>query len=328
MIHAKRGLDFTPSGDDVEITIAQNGGACFGVVRAIKLGHQALRHPKGSVFSLGPIIHNPMTVEELQKKGMQVVDAIDKVSDGTVVVRSHGIRREMEKQLRERGIKVIDATCPLVKKPQRIAQSIGERGLYLVVVGDAKHPEVQGVVSYYGKPDFLVTYEPGDVDKIPADVKGVGVVAQTTIEVRVLDRVVARCRERFQEVAVYNTICDATSVRQTEAEILARRADVMIVVGGRNSSNTNKLVKICKAHQKDTYLIETMEEVSQAWLQGKHKIGITGGASTPVEYVDAVGDFVAAMVVRLKGPTGKQGGESNEDPYRGTVLSGACSPSL
>lgn len=301
-IESKRALGFS-NDESVEIHIAPNAGACFGVVRAIKLGHQATERAKKAggtpVFSLGPLIHNPKVVNDLEAEGMKPIDSADKAS-GTVVLRSHGVRKEIEKDMRDRGIKIIDATCPLVKKPQRIAKSLGEKGYFLILVGDGNHPEVKGVLSYFGRPGFLVTYDPEKVSQIPDSVTKVGVVAQTTIELKVLNEVVRRCQEKFDDVAVFNTICDATSIRQEEATELAAVADVMVVVGGKNSSNTNKLVKICKDRDTETHLIEEIEEINLAWFEGKRKIGVTGGASTPMEFVDQVGEYIAAHLLRQK----------------------------
>jgi 4-hydroxy-3-methylbut-2-en-1-yl diphosphate reductase len=293
----KRGLAFQDD-DSVEITIAPNAGACFGVVRAIKLGHQSVdRSQKGSpVYSFGPLIHNPKVVSELEGRGVQTENQPEAILSGTVLLRSHGVQREIEKDFKARGLKVVDATCPLVKKPQRIAQSLGQKGYFLVIVGDPNHPEVRGVLSYFGNPRFLVTYDAKDVDKVPSDVTRVGVIAQTTIEVRVLNEVVDRLKERIGEVAVYNTICDATSIRQSEAVDLAKASEVMVIVGGKNSSNTCKLVKICKDLQPCTYHIEEVSEIHRDWFHGKHKIGVTGGASTPHDFVDRVGDHIAGLV--------------------------------
>ncbi len=250
-IPSKRATGFS---DDlsIEITIAPNAGACFGVVRAIKLGEQAISRKSDAlkgVYSFGQLIHNPKVVQDLEERGVRTVTEPEEIKAGTVILRSHGVKREIEAGLKERGIKIVDATCPLVKKPQRIATSLADKGYFLVLVGDPNHPEVKGVLSYYGKPTFLVTYDAKDVDKIPDGVEKVGIVAKTTIEVKVLDAVVERCRVRFRDVVVHNTICDATSIRQEEAESLARSADIVVVVGGRNSSNTKKLEKICKQHQ-------------------------------------------------------------------------------
>lgn len=297
-IESKRAEGFAPD-DVVEVTIAPNAGACFGVVRAIKLGLQASKKSesgKEPVYSLGPLIHNPKVVQDLKDRGVQTVDDAALIAGGTAVLRSHGVRREIEKDLKDRGVKLVDATCPLVKKPQRIAQSLGEKGYFLVLVGDEKHPEVKGVLSYFSRPDFLVTYSATDVAKIPDGTKKIGILAQTTIEVKVLEAVTEACRARFAEVAVYNTICDATSIRQEEAQSLARSADVMVVVGGRNSSNTKKLEKICKDFDTETHLIEELEEIDPRWFVGKRKIGVTGGASTPMEYVDKVGTYIAEML--------------------------------
>ncbi len=304
-ISSKRATDFS-NDSAIEITIALNAGACFGVVRAIKLGEQAILRSTTKtgekVFSLGQLIHNPKVVNDMEARGVQTVQDPAQVTDGIAILRSHGIRKEIEADLKNRGIRLVDATCPLVKKPQRIAASLSKEGYFLVFVGDANHPEVKGVLSYFGKTDFIVTYSASEVAAIPEHVKKVGIIAQTTIEYHVLEEVTAACKARFSDVAVYNTICDATSIRQSEAEILARGADVVIVVGGKNSSNTKKLEKICKISQPDTYLIEVMEELQLGWFIGKRKIGVTGGASTPQDYVDRVGERIAEMIEQQLSP--------------------------
>ena len=281
--------------EGVEIIVAPNAGACFGVVRAIRLGERAVEG-SARVWSLGPLIHNPQVVSRLEARGVRTVQTASEISEGVVLLRSHGIPREDERAARDRGLKIVDATCPLVKKPQRIAAGLGASGRFLVLVGDPNHPEVRGVLSYFARPDFLVTYDPKDIDRIPADVQRVGVLAQTTIEYPVLEAIEARCRERFSDVTVHNTICDATSVRQSEAADLSASADVMIVVGGRNSSNTKKLEKICLSRDVVTHLVEEIEELRPEWFVGKRRIGVTGGASTPQDYVDRVGDRIADMV--------------------------------
>jgi 4-hydroxy-3-methylbut-2-enyl diphosphate reductase len=298
-VQSKRGLTFEQPNTEVEITIASNAGACFGVVRAIKLGRQAAlqgQSDHSQVYSFGPLIHNPIVIEELQNKGVQTVLTPDEVQTGTVVLRSHGIRQDFEKDLRDRGIRVVDATCPLVKKPQRIAQSLGNKGYFLIIVGDKNHPEIKGVLSYFNRSDYLVTYNSSDLDLIPDSVQSVGILAQTTIELKVFNQVVEKAKDRFKDVAVYNTICDATSVRQREAVQLASQADVMIVIGGKDSSNTNKLVKICKELQPDTYHVESSKEIEPIWFEGKLRIGVTGGASTPHETVDEAGEFIAQLI--------------------------------
>jgi len=292
---AKRARTFQET-EGIEIVIAPNAGACFGVVRAIKLGHQAAKRSKEeAVQAFGPLVHNPKSIQELESAGVDIVDDPDEIRDGTVILRSHGVRQEIEAEFKRRGVKIVDATCPLVKKPQRIASSLGKKGYFLILVGNLEHPEVKGVLSYFGRPDYLVTYNVKDLESIPADSK-VGILAQTTIEFKVLDEIYKAAQTRFQEVVLYNTICDATSVRQEEATVLAQKADVMLVVGGKNSSNTTKLVKICKNYQPDTYWIEDKNEINLNWFKGKRKIGITGGASTPQEYVDEVGTTIARLL--------------------------------
>lgn len=280
----------------VEIIIAPNAGACFGVVRAIKLGHQAAKRSKEeAVQAFGPLVHNPKSIQELEDKGVDIVDDPDEIRNGTVILRSHGVKREIEAEFKRRGVKIVDATCPLVKKPQRIASSLGQKDYFLVLVGNAEHPEVKGVLSYFGRPDFIVTYQVKDLDRVPTSAK-VAILAQTTIEFKVLNDIYEAAQNRFREVLLYNTICDATSIRQEEATTLAQKADLMIVVGGKNSSNTTKLVKICKAYQPQTYWIEDKVEIEPSWFHGKRKIGITGGASTPQDYVDEVGTYIARLI--------------------------------
>ena len=282
--------------DGVEVVIAPNAGACFGVVRAIKLGHQAAKRSKEeAVQAFGPLVHNPRSIQELESKGVEIVEDPDEIRNGTVILRSHGVKQEVEAEFKRRGVKIVDATCPLVKKPQRIASSLGQKDYFLVLVGNSEHPEVKGVLSYFGRPDYLVTYQPKDLERIPATAK-VAILAQTTIEFKVLDEIYKSAQARFREVVLYNTICDATSVRQEEATTLAQKADVMVVVGGKNSSNTTKLVKICKGYQPLTYWIEDIAEVNPQWFKGKKKIGVTGGASTPQEYVDEVGTHIARLI--------------------------------
>lgn len=284
---------------EVEIVVAPNAGACFGVVRAIKLGQQAAKRSKEeAVQAFGPLVHNPKTIQELKNSGVSIVEDPDEIHSGTVILRSHGVKQEIEAEFKRRGVQIVDATCPLVKKPQRIAASLGKKGYFLILVGNAEHPEVRGVLSYFGRPDYIVTYDVKDLAKIPSSVSRVGIVAQTTIELSKLNEITEASRKRFEEVALYNTICDATSVRQTEAEILAEKADLMIVVGGKNSSNTTKLVKICQRHQPHTFWIEEKSEILPDWFDNKRKIGITGGASTPQDYVDEVASYVADLLTK------------------------------
>lgn len=282
---------------EVEIVVAPNAGACFGVVRAIKLGQQAAKRSKQeAVQAFGPLVHNPRSIQELKSSGVSIVEDPDEIQSGTVILRSHGVKQEIEAEFKRRGVQIVDATCPLVKKPQRIAASLGKKGYFLVLVGNADHPEVKGVLSYFARPDYLVTYDVTDLQKIPQSVSRVGIVAQTTIEVSRLNEITEACRKRFSEVALYNTICDATSVRQSEAEILAEKADLMLVVGGKNSSNTTKLVKICQRYQPHTYWIEDKSEILPSWFENKKKIGVTGGASTPQDYVDEVASYIADLI--------------------------------
>jgi 4-hydroxy-3-methylbut-2-enyl diphosphate reductase len=208
------------------------------------------------------------------------------VSEGTVIIRSHGVTAaELEEAVR-RELAVVDATCPFVKKAQEHVRILSETGYDVVVVGDAHHPEVQGIVSY-GKGRVFVVASGAEAAALPAMAR-IGVVAQTTQSFDNLQQVVAACLRKGGEIRVFNTICDATSVRQNEARELASRVDSMVVIGGFNSANTCRLAELCQEIQPRTHHIETDEELDPAWFQGCRTVGVTAGASTPKWLIDRV----------------------------------------
>ncbi len=258
------------------IEIAENAGFCYGVMRAIDIADKALKNHK-LIYSFGPIIHNPQVVEEYEKKGLKVVEDINKINN-TVLIRSHGVSPEVYKKLKEKGIEVIDATCPFVKEAQRYARQLYEEDYKVIIFGDRDHPEVKAHMGYANYTAQVINSEE-EAQKIKAT--RVGVVCQTTQSVERFGRVIGILAKRIRELKVFNTICDATEKRQKAAKELAERSDVMIVIGGKNSANTRKLYEICKETAKRAYHIETEKEINPEWFKGAKRVGITAGASTP-----------------------------------------------
>jgi (E)-4-hydroxy-3-methyl-but-2-enyl pyrophosphate reductase len=277
----------------VEILVATSAGVCFGVERALNLSEKALKETQGPISSLGPLIHNPQVVDELSREGLKVAGDLSEVS-GTVVFRSHGVTTEVQSEAKAKGLKIIDATCPLVKVPQNFARKLSQNGYFVVIVGDKDHPEIKGVRSYVSGEGATVIKSAEEVDGL-ADHEKVGVICQTTLKKKIFLDVVAKCEARFKEVKVHNTICSATKDRQEAALDLAQRVECVVVIGGRNSSNTQKLFDICKEKTSDTYLIEEENELNGAWFKGKTKIGITAGASTPQVLIDKVFESISRM---------------------------------
>ncbi len=258
---------------------AKYSGFCFGVNRAVD---SALK-VDGKVTTLGPLIHNPGFVKELEKKGIMPEDSIDDVKDGTLIIRTHGVPDSVIEKAKSKGLKVVDLTCPFVKKVHDYARDMYENGYKVIVVGEKKHPEVIGIV---GNIDALVVGSPQDAKKIGTFEK-IGVVAQTTQSLDNFNNVVAELRNHAKELKVQNTICSETSLRQEHAKELAGEVDVMVVIGGRNSGNTRRLFEICSAIV-ESYYIERASELDPNWFSGKKIAGVTAGASTPQELVDEV----------------------------------------
>jgi 4-hydroxy-3-methylbut-2-enyl diphosphate reductase len=269
----------------MKVILAKRAGFCFGVKRATQMAFEAAG--KGSsTYTLGPIIHSPQVVQQLEGMGVKVVRDLDNTDSGTIIIRSHGVLSSEMEEAVEKKLEIVDATCPFVKKAQEHVKSLSESGYGVVVVGDADHPEVQGIVSYGGDKVFVVG-SGEEVRKLPKMSK-IGVVAQTTQSFENLKNVVSECLLRGGEIRVFNTICDATAVRQEEAKELACQVDCMLVVGGFNSANTRRLSEVCAEIQPITHHIETAEEINPLWFYGVERVGVTAGASTPKWIIDEV----------------------------------------
>jgi 4-hydroxy-3-methylbut-2-enyl diphosphate reductase len=280
----------------MEIILAKSAGFCFGVKRATQIAFKAAEeHPH--LCSLGPIIHSPQVVKQLAEKGVVVAARVEDIHDGAVIIRSHGVTAEEMEAVGARGLTVVDATCPFVKKAQEYAARLAAEGYAVIIVGEAAHPEVQGIVSYARGAKVQVVANAAEAGQLPR-MGRVGIVAQTTQSFENLQQIASICLAKCQELHIFNTICDATTVRQNEAREIAGQVDVMLVIGGFNSANTTRLAQLCRDILPATHHLETADEVDGAWFAGAQRIGITAGASTPRWLIDEV----VSRVVELAHP--------------------------
>jgi len=266
--------------------LALKAGFCFGVKRAIDMARATLDSKEGPIYSLGPLIHNPQVVSCLARMGLKEINDLGEIKEGTLVIRSHGVGPDLLETAREKGLEIVDATCPNVRRAQDLARELSRENIQVVVVGDKEHPEVQGIIGWTcGK--AMVAENPEEAAELTA-AGPIGVVAQTTQPQENFDAVVDILRKTGAEVRVCNTICNATAERQKAALDLARQVDVMVVVGGKNSANTRKLASLCHASGTRTYHIEEAGQMDPAWFRGVKVAGLTAGASTPDWIIEEV----------------------------------------
>lgn len=265
----------------MEIILARDMGFCWGVRRAISIMEEVVQQ-EGEVYSLGPIVHNPLVMAELEKRGVRAINGNIPLQEGKpLAITAHGAGPEIYRLAREKGIRLIDTTCPIVTRSQRWARRMAQQGFTIIIFGDAQHREVKGVLAWTEGKGMAVT----DVSQVPRGLSRVAVISQTTQEPRKFAAFVAQLlQERIEEIHEFRlvgTLCNVTSSQQEAARELARQVDVVIVVGGRNSANTRHLAEVCQETGVPTYHIERAEELDPAWVRGCRKVGITAGASTP-----------------------------------------------
>lgn len=264
----------------LEILTAEEAGFCFGVKRAIDFAINAAKDGKNEpVYTLGPLIHNPQVVAQLEELGIKSIDSIDEIKEGTIIIRSHGVSPEVIDQARAKGLKIIDATCPYVKNAHTYAKKLINEGYQTIIYGDSDHPEVIGIHGATGKKAHIVN-DLSDLNLLELSDR-IGFVAQTTKSPSSFRNLISSVLLQVKELKVYNTICNTTEIRQQSAAKLAQKVDIMFVIGGHNSANTNRLAEICSQIGTPTYHIETVSEIDWQSIKGKKKIGITAGASTP-----------------------------------------------
>src|SRR3990172_7460303 len=275
----------------MDIRIAKKAGFCFGVKRAIDMAFKLANEAKDGVYTLGPIIHNPQVVDKLAQAGVNATEDINSEKIKVLLIRTHGIPPRLYEETQAMTYKVVDATCPFVKKAQQYAQMLKNEGYQVVILGDRNHPEVRGLVGYAGDEAAIIN----GIEPLPNLSSRVGIVVQTTKSVDTLKKVVSDIIGTVKEVKVYNTICDSTSHHLKETAALATQTEMIVVVGGNNSANTTRLATLCRDMGVKVHHIETADEIEDNWLTGCSCVGITGGASTPGWIIDEVVEKLKIM---------------------------------
>ena len=275
----------------MKVRVAETAGFCFGVKRAVDKVYEQAEKAEGFIYTYGPIIHNEEVVKDLTARGVKVIcskEELDGLESGTVIIRSHGVSREIQERIEARGLNLVDATCPFVKKIHKIVERESRKGAGIVIIGDAMHPEVEGIRGWC-QGDVTVLQTEEEARNFTADsTKKLCLVSQTTFNYNKFHNLVEIISEKGYDIIVLNTICNATEERQTEARRIARESDGMIVIGGRHSSNTRKLFEICKNECENTYYIQTLDDLDVRQLHSMSCVGITAGASTPNNLIEEV----------------------------------------
>ena len=276
-----------------ELTIAKSAGFCFGVTRAVNMVYEAIEKENMPIYTYGPIIHNDEVVKDMEKKGVTVINNLDELSlheKGVMIIRSHGISKAEYDRIKNCGFEVLNATCPFVSKIHRYVEDYSSKGYDIIIVGSPKHPEVCGIKGWADeKCHVTIINSPEDAENFTKNsTKKLCIVSQTTFNYNKFQDIVEIIAKKGYDITVLNTICNATEVRQTEARKVAQCSDVMIVIGDRHSSNTQKLFEICKNECKNTYYIQTSDEMDYTKIRSNNNVGITAGASTPNNIIEEV----------------------------------------
>ena len=285
----------------MEVKVAKTAGFCFGVQRAVDKVYELIDSCPDRLFTLGPIIHNEEVVNDLEKKGVRVAseEELKTLPEGsTVVIRSHGVGKKVYDQLEECGLSYVDVTCPFVLKIHRIVEKESKAGSHIVIIGDPDHPEVVGICGWCIGPYTVIRTKQDALDFVPPEGKNVCIVSQTTFNYNKFKDLVEILRKKRYDntvlniLNILNTICNATEERQREAKSIAGEVDTMLVVGGRHSSNTQKLFEICKKECENTYYIQPPVDLDSDMFQCSSYVGITAGASTPKKIIEEVQEHV------------------------------------
>ncbi|MCR5143927.1 MAG: 4-hydroxy-3-methylbut-2-enyl diphosphate reductase [Lachnospiraceae bacterium] len=282
----------------MNIKLAKSAGFCFGVKRAVDTVNEQIQNnnSQSKIYTYGPIIHNEEVVNEFKDQGVDVIEEgadVSSLEPGIVIIRSHGTTKIEQDNLEKSGFQVVDATCPFVKKIHNYVRDYSSKGYYILVVGNPNHPEVEGIVGWINGNDYKVISNDTDLSFLEGiKDKNICMVSQTTYNHTKFQDLVEIISEKGYDILVLNTICNATEVRQVEASEISKNVDAMIVIGGKNSSNTQKLFEICKRECEDTYYIQTKDDLDLSVLQSIDNVGITAGASTPKKIIEEVQKYV------------------------------------
>lgn len=275
----------------MKVIVAKSAGFCFGVKRAVEQVYEQIETGIKPIYTFGPIIHNEEVVGDLERKGVNVINSeeeLDHLTTGTVVIRSHGVSRHIYELLEERGLCIVDATCPFVKKIHKIVEEQSKEGRRVIIIGDETHPEVVGIKGW-GDEQTLVVKTSDQMEQLPVNPgEKLCIVSQTTFNYNKFQDLVEKVSKKGYDILVLNTICNATQERQVEAGRIASEVDAMIVIGGKYSSNTQKLYEICQKECKETYYIQTLGDLNPESVNSVRSVGITAGASTPKNIIEEV----------------------------------------
>lgn len=279
----------------MKVITAKTAGFCFGVKRAVEKVYEQVNQEKKEIYTYGPIIHNEEVVADLESKGVKVLESreeLEKLERGTVIIRSHGVGRAIYRLIEEKGLELVDATCPYVRKIHRIVKEKSEQGVQVIIIGNDTHPEVEGIKGWCVHPAIVIADQESASELVfPVDQK-ICIVSQTTFNYNKFKNLVEIIDKKGYDIDVINTICSATEERQLEAGELADKVDAMIVIGGKSSSNTQKLFEICKTNCVNTYYIQTLDDLELYSLPPVNCVGITAGASTPNYLIKEVQEYV------------------------------------
>ncbi len=279
----------------MEVITAKSAGFCFGVKRAVEKVYEVADRKNDPVYTYGPIIHNEEVVKDLEKKGVSVLETeeeLKNLTEGTVIIRSHGVPRRIYDQIREQGLDYVDVTCPFVLKIHRIVERESKAGRHIVIIGNRTHPEVEGIRGWCEGPSTVIRTKEEAEEFLKNPPGKVCIVSQTTFNYKNFQELVEILAKKRYDRLVLNTICNATNERQAEAAEIAKTVDAMIVIGGRHSSNTQKLFEICSGECKNTYYIQTLADLDSDRFQSIQCVGITAGASTPNKIIEEVSKHV------------------------------------
>jgi len=267
----------------MDIIIAKNSGLCYGVKRALKIAQDTRQEKTGVVMTLGDLIHNPLVIANLRNQNIQTLESLGELKEGTVIIRSHGISPQVYSTLKKKKINIVDATCPNVKKIQNLVEQLARKGEEIIIVGDKDHPEIIGLIGYsQGKAKVIETVP--HARRLPRKKKRF-VLAQSTQDLYLFEKIISALIEKTEELRVYNTICQSVKKRQESTSELAASVDTLFIIGGKKSSNTSKLFRIAKRIQPNTHFVEKAAEITPGMLKGAKRIGLSGGASTPPEAI-------------------------------------------
>ncbi len=289
----------------MEVKLAECAGFCFGVKRAVDTVYEQLKTGK-TIYTYGPIVHNEEVVKDLEKQGVRVIENKDELlamdfekmladtngKAGTVIIRAHGVPREVHAILEEKGFECVDATCPFVKRIHRIVEKESKEGKHIIIVGNPGHPEVEGIKGWCEGPVTILETPEEAENFVAKEDEKICIVSQTTFNYNKFQYIVEIFQKKGYNDSVVNTICNATEERQRSAKALAAEADVMIVIGGKHSSNTRKLYEICSAECANTYFIQTLDDLHLELPKAVRLVGITAGASTPNKLIEEVQNYV------------------------------------